>query len=174
MVNPPCWIPGLSTPSIEPRTHWNGLVQNGHGDALPRTAIHAALVGPPWLGGGVGSGEAPLPVATTLRMRASEEKVEREQLGGKTIAGVYAEGIRITRTIPEGAEGNDRPMIRVDETWRSPELKITLLSINSDPRTGTRTTEVTELDRAEPDPAVFQVPEGYTVKDQTMPGPIVH
>jgi hypothetical protein len=58
-------------------------------------------------------------------MRASQEKVEREQLGGKTIAGVYAEGIRIARTIPEGAEGNDRPMIRVNETWRSTELKIT-------------------------------------------------
>jgi hypothetical protein len=91
---------------------------------------------------------------------------QRETLGGKTIAGVYAEGTRITMTTPEGAEGNDRPITTVTETWRSPELDITLLSVNDDPRTGTRTSEVTDLDRAEPDPTVFQVPEGYTVKDQ--------
>jgi hypothetical protein len=60
-------------------------------------------------------------------------------------------------------------MIAVVETWYSPELKITLFPVNSDPRTGTRTTEVTEIDRTEPDPAVFQVPDGYTVKDATMP-----
>jgi hypothetical protein len=149
----------------------DGLVQNGHRDALLPTTIHAALAARrAW--GGVGSGEGPLREAATLQMRANQTKVEREQSGGKTLAGVYAEGIRVTRTIPEG--GNDRPMITVVETWYSPELKITLFSVNSDPRTGTRTNEVTELDRAEPDPAVFQVPEGYTVKDQTMPVPIVH
>jgi hypothetical protein len=54
----------------------------------------------------------------------------------------------------------------VNESWRSPELNIILLSVHEDPRTGTRTAEVTDLDRAEPDPSVFQVPEGYTVKDQ--------
>jgi hypothetical protein len=91
---------------------------------------------------------------------------QREDLGGKTIAGVYAEGWRTTMTTPEGADGNDRPITTVNETWRSRELDITLLSVNDDPRTGTRTSEVTDLDRAEPDPSVFQVPEGYTVKDQ--------
>jgi hypothetical protein len=69
-------------------------------------------------------------------------------------------------TIPEGAEGNDRPITTVTETWRSPELDIIVLSVNEDPRTGTRTSEVTDLDHAEPNPSVFQVPEGYTVKDQ--------
>jgi hypothetical protein len=100
--------------------------------------------------------------ARVARIRNSH----KEQLGGRTIAGVHAEGTRITMTIPEGAEGNDRPISTVNETWRSPELNIILLSVNEDPRTGTRTTEVTDLDRAEPDPSVFQVPEGYTVKDQ--------
>ena len=100
--------------------------------------------------------------ARTARIRNRQ----REELGGKTIAGVYAEGTRITMTIPEGAEGNDRPITTVNETWRSPELDITVLSVNEDPRTGTRTSEVTDLDRAEPNPSAFQVPEGYTVKDQ--------
>jgi hypothetical protein len=98
--------------------------------------------------------------ATRIRDR------QKEELGGKTIAGVYAVGTRITMTTPEGAEGNDRPITSVSETWRSPELDMILLSVNEDPRSGTRTSEVTDLDRAEPDPTIFQVPEGYTVKDQ--------
>jgi hypothetical protein len=44
-------------------------------------------------------------------------------------------------------------------------MNILLLSAREDPRTGTRTTEVTDLDRGEPDASVFQVPEGYTVKE---------
>jgi hypothetical protein len=164
---------GVVDPVNQTRTHWTDLSKTATVMHFPQPQSTPPTP-PVVLGSGVGSGEGPLPEASTLQMRASQEKVEREQLGGKTIAGVYAEGIRITRTIPEGAEGNDRPMVRVDETWRSPELRIALFSINSDPRTGTRTTEVTELDRAEPDPAVFQVPEGYTVKDQTMPVPVVH
>jgi hypothetical protein len=121
--------------------------------------------------GSIGSGAGQSQSANTPQAQASRPKRQREQLGGKTIAGVYAEGTRITTTIPEDAEGNDRPFTIVSETWRSPELNINLLSVNDDPRTGKRTTEVTDLDRAEPDPSVFQVPEGYTVKDQSTGQP---
>ena len=89
-----------------------------------------------------------------------------EKLGGKTIAGVYAEGTRLTVTYPVGFFGNDKPIITYHETWMSSDLKIVLLSVEDDPRTGTRVTEVTNLDRGEPNPALFQVPEGYTIKDQ--------
>jgi hypothetical protein len=87
-------------------------------------------------------------------------------LGGKTFAGVYAEGTKLTITYPVGYFGNDRPILNVRETWTSPELKIIVYTTDDDPRTGSRTTELTNIDRAEPDPAIFQVPEGYTIKDQ--------
>jgi hypothetical protein len=89
-----------------------------------------------------------------------------EKLGGKTIAGVYAEGTRITVTYPVGFFGNDKPIITFHETWMSSDLKLVVLSVDDDPRTGTRITEVTNLDRGEPNPALFQVPEGYTIKGQ--------
>jgi hypothetical protein len=89
-----------------------------------------------------------------------------EKLGGKTIAGVYAEGTRLTVTYPVGFFGNDKPIITFHETWMSPDLKLVVLSVDDDPRTGTRITEVTNLDRGEPNPALFQVPEGYTIRDQ--------
>jgi hypothetical protein len=40
------------------------------------------------------------------------------------------------------------------------------MSVNEDPRTGTATMELTDLEKGEPDPTLFQVPEGYTVKDR--------
>ena len=93
-------------------------------------------------------------------------ETKTEKLGGKTIAGVYAEGIRLTVTYPVGFFGNDKPIITFHETWRSSDLKIVLFSVDDDPRTGTHISEVTNLDRGEPNPALFQVPEGYTIRDQ--------
>jgi hypothetical protein len=106
---------------------------------------------------GVGAG----PTDPNLRPARQSEK-----LGGKTIAGVYTEGTKITITYPIGFFGNDRPIVNVRETWTSPDLKIIVFSTDDDPRNGSRTTELTDLVRGEPDPALFQVPEGYTIKDQ--------
>lgn len=94
-------------------------------------------------------------------------KPERQidKLGGKTIAGVYAEGVRTTTTYPVGYMGNDRPIVNVRETWTAPDLKFVILSTDNDPRNGLRSTEMTDIVRAEPDPALFLPPEGYTIKD---------
>jgi hypothetical protein len=85
--------------------------------------------------------------------------------------GVEAKGTRTTRVIPAGREGNDQPITVVHENWISPELRITVMSINDDPRTGTSTMELTDIERGEPDAGLFQVPEGYTVKDRTPEQP---
>jgi hypothetical protein len=157
-------------PTNRTMTHWFSLSKQATVIHLPELKAVTPTSLPSrtaeGAGGSFGSG-AGQPLSVSAPAQATIRKRQREQLGGKTIAGVYAEGTRVTTTIPEGAEGNDRPMTIVSETWRSPELKITLLSVNDDPRSGKRTTEVTDLDRAEPDPSVFQVPEGYTVKDQS-------
>jgi hypothetical protein len=121
--------------------------------------------------GGVasGAGQAALeqiPGLRTLPDARLVPKMRREQLDGKTIAGVYARGTRFTTTYPVGSIGNDRPIAVVQETWTSPDLRIVVLSINDDPRTGLRTTELTDLDRDEPDPALFKAPEGYTIQEQ--------
>ncbi|MDR3733999.1 MAG: hypothetical protein P4L10_00515 [Acidobacteriaceae bacterium] len=91
----------------------------------------------------------------------------REKLSGKQIAGIYAEGERTTQTVPAGAQENDREFKVITETWTSPDLKIALYYSLQDPRIGTTTTEVADLSRTDPDPSVFQVPEGYKVRDIT-------
>jgi hypothetical protein len=92
-----------------------------------------------------------------------------EKLGGQTIEGVYAEGTRITRVVPAGTMGNDRDITMVTETWRSPDLNIDVRTMTTDPRSGERTTQIKSLSRAEPDPALFQVPPDYKVQTPQAP-----
>lgn len=109
-----------------------------------------------------------------MRDRIAEARSERlnhpvqssvEKLSAQTIQGVFAEGTRMTRVIPEGSEGNDREITVVTETWFSPELKITLARNIDDPRIGKTSMEVSELVRSDPDPALFQVPSDFKVVD---------
>jgi hypothetical protein len=93
----------------------------------------------------------------------SRPQIVSESLGTEMIEGVLSQGTRTTMTIPVGWEGNDRPMARTCERWLSAELKLMMRSACSDPRIGDTATRVTNLDRTEPDPALFQVPPGYKI-----------
>ncbi len=93
-----------------------------------------------------------------------------EDLGPSNISGVIVEGRRITRMVPEGKAGNDRPFSTVEELWHSKDLDVDVQVKRSDPRYGTRTTTMTEVNLSEPDPKYFQIPDGYTVEARPMPG----
>ena len=86
-----------------------------------------------------------------------------EELGTRDFEGVPAEGTRRVTTIPEGAIGNERPIEIVYERWYSKELGLVVYSKHSDPRFGEQTYRVTNIVRAEPDPSLFTVPQGYRV-----------
>ena len=91
--------------------------------------------------------------------------VQAESLGTKAVAGVQAEGTRDTRNIPAGEIGNDRPLQTVWETWFSPELHVVVLRRVADPVNGNTVTELKDVQRSEPDPALFQVPAGYSIRE---------
>jgi hypothetical protein len=95
--------------------------------------------------------------------RPAMDKPVMQDLGTDVIQGVEVKGHRMTRTIPVGQIGNDRPIVTVNETWMAPSLGIVLRSINDDPRNGKQVREATSLSLGDPDPAVFQPPEGYKV-----------
>ena len=113
---------------------------------------------------GVRSG-IPMPVGNGVFSWTSDAEVNQEQLGSQTIEGVVAEGTRTTFTIAAGKIGNDRPIVTVNERWYSQELQTVVLSKNSDPRMGETTYRLTNIDRSEPDPSLFQVPADYTVEE---------
>jgi hypothetical protein len=93
-----------------------------------------------------------------------------EHLGSQAIEGVMAEGTRTTVTIPAGQIGNEQPITTVSERWYSPELQVTVMTKRSDPRSGTTTYTLKNVNRSEPSPAMFQVPPDYRINDM-MGGP---
>lgn len=90
--------------------------------------------------------------------------VNKEDLGTKTVNGLQAEGVRVTRTIAAGAIGNDRPINVVTERWYSADLQIPVMTIHTDPMMGTVTSKLTNVTRGEPDASFFQVPSDYKVE----------
>ena len=94
---------------------------------------------------------------------SDKKQAKHEDLGTQTIAGVSAQGKRDTVTIPAGEIGNEKPIEIVSETWYSPDLHATVMRKHSDPRVGETVFQLTDIKRAEPDPALFQLPEDVKV-----------
>ena len=99
----------------------------------------------------------------------NRRNVTTTSLGTQMINGVQAEGTRVTHTIPAGAIGNANPMVITNERWYSPELQTVVMIKRSDPRMGTTTFQLTNIQKQEPDASLFQVPPDYTVR-QGGPG----
>ena len=95
-----------------------------------------------------------------------QDDAEAEDLGTRMIEGVEAKGTKITRTIPAGKIGNERPIEIVFEQWRSEELGVDVLTKRSDPRAAETTYKLTNVQRTEPLPGLFQPPPDYEVKAQ--------
>jgi len=118
-------------------------------------------------GGGTNAESTP-EFAGKIQQREQQEEasglLKKESLGTQTINGVVAEGTRTTRTIPAGQIGNEKPLQVVSERWYSADLQIVLKSTRTDPRTGTTTYTVTNLQRTEPAATLFAVPADYTVQ----------
>ena len=101
----------------------------------------------------------------------AEGNLKKEDLGTQTIAGVTAQGTRITRIIPAGQIGNEKPITIVSEHWYSNDLQIVVMSKRSDPRFGETTYTLTNIQRSEPSASLFTVPSDYSV---TQGGPGRH
>lgn len=92
-------------------------------------------------------------------------------LGKQLVSGVEAVGQRVTEHYNQGTFGNDRVMTIEREFWYAPKLGFNLLSTRSDPRIGKQTFTVTNLILSDPDPNLFQLPEGYSVVDERKTAP---
>ena len=143
--------PILTIHIYDPQTRMNTFI-----DPQNRLAWQSTLNRPPSaLPPEVGS----IPLAGTT---PASPYVKEEDLGTRKMEGVDVHGIRDTQTIP--AEANSGKQVTVvDEYWYSDELRLNMLAIHKDPRTGEQTTTVTQVDRREPDPAIFEIPPGYKV-----------
>ena len=109
----------------------------------------------------------------TAKMNHRQQRqanTKTEDLGTQVMEGLAVQGKRVTHTIPAGEIGNELPIQTVTETWYSQDLQAVVMSKTSDPRSGDSTYKLTNISRAEPDPALFQIPGDYTV-NQNGRGP---
>jgi hypothetical protein len=105
----------------------------------------------------------------TLMRQQAMANVKTEDLGTQVIDGLSVQGKRTTRTIPAARAGSVRDIEVVTETWYSADLQMVEMSKTSDPRLGDTVYKLTNISRAEPDPALFTVPSDYQVQ-QGRPG----
>jgi len=89
----------------------------------------------------------------------------RESLGSQSIEGIFVNGTKETTTVNPGVLGNDRPLVSTREFWYSTELDTNLAVTRIDPREGTQRIWISDISPSEPDVHLFDIPIGYTVRD---------
>ena len=83
-------------------------------------------------------------------------------LSTRDIDGVRANGQLTTWTIAAGKVGNEKPIRITREVWTSPELMLTVLSKDIDPRDGENNYRLSNVVRSPPDPELFKVPAEFS------------
>jgi hypothetical protein len=79
-----------------------------------------------------------------------------EDLGGRTIGGVRADGVRFTTTLSKA----------MDERWQSPDLGLVVLAREVDPERGWEIDyTLTDIQRTEPPQELFVMPAGYRYRE---------
>ncbi|HXZ33410.1 MAG TPA: hypothetical protein VEH30_14110 [Terriglobales bacterium] len=134
----------------DPQTRISATINVPDKTFLTRTLSHPPSTEPPSIRYASPTGSNP-----------PSDFTKEEDLGIHEIEGVAAHGLRETQTLPAGNDSPGKELVITDEYWYSEELRINLMIKHSDPRTGTETLTVSQIARGEPDPAFFQIPEGY-------------
>ena len=111
----------------------------------------------------------PRPISDANRPQSSHES-----LGTQVIEGVLAQGTRMITVYPVGYQGNDRPITVTSESWYSPDLRATVLTKTSDPRSGDSTMKLTHVSLADPDPLLFMPPADYSIVEETGAQVTIH
>jgi len=118
---------------------------------------------------GPGGFSIPVPPGTipvdenNAHLPAADQNFVSEGLGTKLIDGTLAEGVQYTTRL-KGVAG-DHPFMTT-ESWTDPSFKLELLSVVSNPHIQT-TRRLTNINRSEPPPELFQVPAEYSMIVET-------
>jgi hypothetical protein len=100
---------------------------------------------------------------------APSSPAREETMGTRDIDGIRAVGRRSVVTLPGGPTGAEPPVQISDERWESPNLRVVILAIHRDSRSGEFEQRLTNLRRAEPAAELFAIPANYTIADVPVP-----
>lgn len=93
---------------------------------------------------------------------ASVSAAEPISIGEKRIEGLKVTGSRLEFTLDAGTVGNEQPITVRTDQWFSADLGVVVSSMNHDPMIGDTTYRLEQINRSEPDAALFQIPADYT------------
>lgn len=110
------------------------------------------------------AGDAPPvpPMAWSVRSFSPRGPGSTSPLPGKELEGLRVNGERTSWTIDAGKVGNDKPIVMFREVWTSPDLMLTVMSRDFDPRSGEVIYRLQNVKRGEPDAALMRVPADFT------------
>jgi hypothetical protein len=88
---------------------------------------------------------------------------KEEELGTQSMLGMPVHGIRETQELVDSTGKNT---FGTDEYWYSDDLRMSLVAEHKFSNGGSLTVTVTQITRAEPDPALFEIPANYRQLDR--------
>jgi hypothetical protein len=97
-----------------------------------------------------------------------------EDLGVQTIQGVEAHGERISLPMLSATGGEPPHSDTTTERWCSDQLSAVVLTVTENTKAGAKSTlAMQNIERTEPDPALFQIPSGYAITE-SVADPALH
>ena len=97
------------------------------------------------------------------------QTVKTEELGTNVVEGLLAQGHRTTITKDPGFDNGDELAEFSAEKWESVDLHVEILYKTDAIHSTDNIRKLTNVNRTEPDAALFHVPSGYTIVDETGP-----
>jgi len=92
-----------------------------------------------------------------------------EDLGKRLIEGIETVGTRDTVDYNAGVMGSDQPFSIWREFWQSPQIGVNLYSEVANPSVGKQVFTLSDVLLSEPDPRLFDLPDGFEVIDHRKP-----
>lgn len=118
----------------------------------------------------VRSGATAVPFCRVPSSPKTSANMSIEGLGHRTIEGFDAIGWRITSQASVAEATAEATMQHIHETWCSEDLGAILLSVDGGAEDGpSLQIAMTQIQRTEPDPSLFDIPPDYTVSDTLQP-----
>ncbi len=138
----------------------SGVVERRRELRVIRASELPALPAPP---APVAAPTPPVPPVPLLQgLMLPREGGTTTALPPREIDGLKVNGERTTWTIEAGRIGNEKPIVSSREVWRSPDLMLTVMSRDADPRQGEQIYRLEKIKRGEPDPALMKPPSDYS------------
>lgn len=117
---------------------------------------------------------APQPFCSNyLKRYSSMPRMQSEDLGSQTISGVVAQGLRTWMVLEAPAGSGAQRAPSYQDHWCSEEIgAIVMQAFASSGAERRNETVLKNIERKEPDAALFQIPADYTIEERAMDGRI--